>query len=224
MSADRDILEREGRIWLRNALNGKDLADFDALLNTGSKPGQRLSIAESGSGLRSALGPKSRLSRSVQTVLPGARPVRMVSFNKTPEQNWGVPWHQDRIIAVKEKQDVSDFAGWSCKGGQWHCEPPVELPERMIFVRVHLDDTDTENGCLEIALRSHGRGGISAKDAVAQADTFETEVCRARRGDVLILKMLLLHRSLPAIEPTSRRTFRMDYSVDTLPTPLRWAL
>jgi hypothetical protein len=32
----------------------------------------------------------------------GAKPVRAILFNKTPEANWSLAWHQDRTICVKE--------------------------------------------------------------------------------------------------------------------------
>lgn len=43
----------------------------------------------------------------VQDVLgPSARVVRGLFFDKTPDANWTVPWHQDRSIAVREKVDL----------------------------------------------------------------------------------------------------------------------
>ncbi len=35
-----------------------------------------------------------------------ARPARVLFFDKTPESNWAVPWHQDRTIAVKQRIDT----------------------------------------------------------------------------------------------------------------------
>ncbi|MEP3276328.1 MAG: phytanoyl-CoA dioxygenase family protein [Stappiaceae bacterium] len=218
-----ESFEREGRLWLRNALDTEDLAALDADQCDEAKPGQRLSISKKGKGMDTLIGAGSALSNCIERVLPGARPVRLVSFNKSPSNNWGVPWHQDRVIAVNQKHAVPGFENWSCKGGQWHCEPPVSLLEGMIFVRVHLDDADEKNGCLEIAPGSHRLGCVGAAEAADHSKKCETEICRARRGDVLILKMLVLHRSLPATEPSSRRTYRIDYSAEALPSPLNWS-
>ena len=35
--------------------------------------------------------------------------VRGILFNKTPDSNWKVVWHQDRTIAIRERKDVAHF-------------------------------------------------------------------------------------------------------------------
>ncbi len=70
----------------------------------------------------------------------GARPVRAVLFNKAPESNWALGWHQDRTICVRARRDVAGFANWTVKQGMLHVEPPFGLLERMATMRVHLDD------------------------------------------------------------------------------------
>jgi len=39
-----------------------------------------------------------------------AFPVRGIPFDKTPNANWKVPWHQDLTIAVAEKKQREGFA------------------------------------------------------------------------------------------------------------------
>lgn len=41
----------------------------------------------------------------------GSQPeiVRVIFFDKTPDKNWLVTWHQDKTILVNSK---SDIAGW----------------------------------------------------------------------------------------------------------------
>ncbi len=92
----------------------------------------------------------------------------------------------------------------------------------MLFVRVHLDDNDNHNGAMKIALGSHRRGAVLAQDAEAVAQQFPIEVCRAKRGDVLILNMLTLHASTPSESDRPRRVFRLDYAGFELPEPLAW--
>lgn len=38
-----------------------------------------------------------------------AFPVRGILFDKTPQANWKVPWHQDVTIAVEQRVDVEGF-------------------------------------------------------------------------------------------------------------------
>jgi hypothetical protein len=67
-------------------------------------------------------------------------PIRAIFFNKSPEVNWLVTWHQDLTIAVKERIELPGFGPWSIKEGVPHVQPPIECLEQMLAVRVHLDD------------------------------------------------------------------------------------
>jgi hypothetical protein len=51
--------------------------------------------------------------------------VRGILFNKTPDANWKVVWHQDRTIAVRERKNVAGFGPWSIKAGVQHVQPPA---------------------------------------------------------------------------------------------------
>jgi len=210
-----------GFTWLRGALDEAELAPFDRAAALRARPGARLSPDPD---LAAVLAPGGALGRAVNALLPGARPVRLIAFDKTPENNWGVPWHQDRVIAVRDRADAIGYSAWSRKAGVWHCEPPADILSRMLFLRVHLDDQQTANGAMQIAPGSHLLGRILAADAARCAKEFEALTCDARRGDVLVLDMLTLHRSLPSTSPAPRRVFRVDYAAVELPFPLAWAL
>jgi hypothetical protein len=75
-----------------------------------------------------------------------AMAVRGILFDKTPEANWKVAWHQDLTIAVRERIDLPDFGRWSTKAGILHVQPPSGILERMLAVRIHLDDCPADNG------------------------------------------------------------------------------
>ena len=215
-----DEFEESGRVWFRNAISEEDLALFDNPTSATAKAGRRLDVS---AALRAALSEESSLLRAVQRLTPKAMAVRIVAFNKSERANWGVPWHQDRVIAVAEKVDVAGYTNWTNKSGTWHCEPPQSILDEMLFVRVHLDDTDQSNGAMEIAVGSHSVGIVPAAKAEEMANTHPIETCVARRGDVLILKMLTLHSSKPAKVPSGRRVLRIDFSASQLPPPLSWS-
>jgi hypothetical protein len=147
---------------------------------------------------------------------------RVVWFRKDARANWGVPWHQDRVIAVDERHDVPGFTNWSRKGAHWHCQPPMDLFRHMRFVRVHLDDCNAENGAMEVARGSEAQGLVPEVDAAAIAGRYPTEICSACRGDIQVLPMLVLHRSRPATLDAPRRALRLDYALTDLPFPLAW--
>lgn len=221
MRPDVVELENEGRAWVRGALDVLDLADLDRALRMQDAPGARMNWNQE---LLHTIGETSRLTQLAGELLPGARPVRIVVFDKSLNKNWQVPWHQDRVIAVREKHEVWGFDNWTNKAGMWHVEPPIELLRNMIFARVHLDDTDECNGCLELVPGSHRHGKINAEDALKLAQRATREICKAQRGDVVFVKALALHRSLPSRRNVGRRTLRVDYCAERLPEPLEWAL
>src|SRR5437762_3104022 len=37
--------------------------------------------------------------------------VRAIFFDKVPDANWSLFWHQDNVIAVKERREVPGFVG-----------------------------------------------------------------------------------------------------------------
>lgn len=204
-------------LWLRNALSPDELQALDRVADPSGRPGARIdwtdpAIAPAFAPVTAALAPH----------LPGARLTRVVWFTKDAQANWGVPWHQDRVIAVANRHDLPGFTNWSLKQGHWHCEPPLPLFADMRFVRVHLDDCDDANGAMEIATGSDAEGLIRESQAAEVAARYPTELCRARRGDIQILPMLVLHRSRPATTDAPRRALRLDYTLADLPAPLSW--
>lgn len=205
--------ERDGRTWMRGVVRA---AAIEALA-TAFDGERRLHHCDLD---RDAL---AAITSAAATVLPGARAVRVVAFDKSAEENWTLGWHQDRAVALAEKADVTGFGNWSRKQGVWHAEPPIETLERMIFARVHLDATNQENGCLQLAIGSHARGKVSAADAQRAAEEHPIEFCVGEPGDVLFVKALTLHRSGPSRSASRRRTLRIDFCAEALPAPLEWA-
>lgn len=207
------MLEQEGRVWFRRALSDSNLSELDAAAAFEGKPGERITT----------LNALERTDELARQLLPNARAVRVVAFNKTEANNWTLPWHQDRVVALRERIETPGFANWTNKAGIWHAEPPIELLERMVFARIHLDPADVENGCLQLALGTHARGKIAAADAEVFARAAAIEDCVADRGDVLFAKALILHRSSPSRTNAGRRAIRIDYCAEQLPPLLGWA-
>lgn len=208
-------LDIEGRVWFRAALDDHAVRAVAGAILDESVPGQRL---QRGGALSSALEPIHHLAADL---LIGARPVRIVAFNKSEGMNWSLPWHQDRVIAVRDRVDVHGYMNWTRKDGVWHVEPPIDVLQRMIFLRVHIDPATEDNGAMQIAPGSH-RQLVAAGNATEVAAAHTPETCTADCGDVLAAKALILHRSAPSTSQASRRALRIDYSADSLPAPLQW--
>lgn len=152
----------------------------------------------------------------------GAKPVRAILFNKTPETNWSLAWHQDRTICVKLKREVSGFGPWTVKSGMNHVAPPFDLLTRMVTLRAHLDDVPAPNAPLLIAPGSHTFGRIPVGDVDEIVTRCGKKACLAEAGDVWLYSTPILHASDAASAPTNRRVLQVDFAAEALPDGLEW--
>jgi ectoine hydroxylase-related dioxygenase (phytanoyl-CoA dioxygenase family) len=151
-----------------------------------------------------------------------ARPVRAVLFDKTPQANWPLGWHQDRTIAVRRKVDVAGFGPWSVKAGVPHVEPPFAVTAGMATLRLHLDPVGPDNAPLLIAPGSHRCGRVPAADIAAVVRQSGIVACLAEAGDAWLYATAILHASEAAAAPCRRRVLQVDYTNSTLPGGLEW--
>ena len=151
-----------------------------------------------------------------------AKPVRAILFNKSPDSNWSLAWHQDRTICVKEMREVPGFGPWTIKSGMHHVAPPFELLARMVTLRAHLDDVPATNAPLLVAPGSHNFGRIPVSDVDEIVRRCGTRACLAEAGDVWLYATPILHASEAASAPTSRRVLQVDFAAETLPSGLEW--
>ncbi len=144
----------------------------------------------------------------------------MLYFDKPPERTWSLPWHKDLTIAVRDNTPASQvFARPTTKAGVPHVEASREVLERMLTLRIHLDDTDEENGALCVQPGSHHSG----KAAVASDQP--AVVVRAAAGDVLAMRPLVAHASgssRPGCE-RHRRVLHLEFAGQRhLPDGYHW--
>src|SRR5271165_6791394 len=81
--------------------------------------------------------------------------VRGIFFNKNPKANWKVTWHQDCVIAVREKLNIEGWGPWSRKADVIHVRPAPAVLQQMLAIRIHLDDCKEDNGPLRVIPGSH---------------------------------------------------------------------
>jgi hypothetical protein len=148
--------------------------------------------------------------------------VRAILFDKTPDANWKVPWHQDLTIAVRERREVEGFGPWTVKAGVIHVQPPASVLETMLSVRIHLDTCHAENGALRVLAGSHRAGRLNADQIQDWRGRCMAETCVVAAGGVLLMRPLLLHASSAATSPMRRRVIHIDYAADSLPGGLQW--
>ena len=151
-----------------------------------------------------------------------ARPVRGLLFDKPPAANWSVPWHQDLTIAVRERIEAEGYGPWSVKAGIPHVQPPVPVLERMLAVRLHMDDADDSNGALKVLPGSHRHGRLSPDRIAEWKGRQRPVVCPVPRRGAMVMRPLLLHASETARDPRPRRVLHLEFSADALPGGLTW--
>ena len=147
--------------------------------------------------------------------------VRAIFFDKVPDANWSLFWHQDNVVSVAQRSDAPGFTGWSCKAGVWQVQPPAHVLARMVAVRVHLDDSGPENGPLRVLPGSHRFGWLDD-----QLDAWKRRVpeviCTVGCGGIVAMCPLTLHASSPSQDPSHRRVIHIEYACDNLPEGLEW--
>lgn len=147
--------------------------------------------------------------------------VRATFFDKVPGANWNLRWHQDGVIAVRERIETPGFTAWSQKAGVWQVRPPEGVLAGMLAIRVHLDDCPRQNGALRVLAGSHQRL-LDRGEIVADKSLFREYVCEVGCGGVVAMRPLALHASSSAESPVNRRVIHLEYAAADLPTPLAW--
>ena len=148
--------------------------------------------------------------------------VQSTLFDKSPTKNWLVSLHQDLSIPVKSRVDSPDCSGWSEKEGQVYVQPPVDVLEQLVAVRVHIDDCPAESGALRVVPKSHLEGRLDRGRAEElRKQNGETAVPVAR-GGALVMQPLILHASSKATSRDSRRVLHFVFGPPTLPLGLEW--
>lgn len=148
--------------------------------------------------------------------------VKATLFDKTAGSNWRVQWHQDRVIAVRERLDVDGYGPWSVKNGVVHVEPPANILERMLAVRVQLDDCGPDNGPLRVIPRSHEQGKLSSDEIARVVATSAQVQLAVPRGSILFMRPLLVHASSPAVRAEHRRVLHIELAPPDAIRPLQW--
>jgi len=165
-----------------------------------------------------ALHRHSGIAQLVEPILgEQAMLVRGLMFDKSPESNWGIFWHQDLSIAVRQREDVPDFGPWSIKAGIQHVQPPPHILQKMLTVRLHLDDCQESNGALRVLPGSHQSSRLNT----LQQNT-DPATCGVTSGGAVLMRPLLLHSSHRATDPARRRVIHLEFAAEPLPEPLQW--
>jgi ectoine hydroxylase-related dioxygenase (phytanoyl-CoA dioxygenase family) len=147
--------------------------------------------------------------------------VKSIYFDKPETSNWFVSYHQDLTISVNQKVEIPGFGPYTKKHDQFAVQPPLNILESNFTIRIHLDDTNEENGALKVIPNSHSKG-IYRPETIDWS--IEKEVsCNVARGSIMIMKPLLLHSSGRTTNNQKRRVIHLEFSNQLLPKELQWS-
>lgn len=147
--------------------------------------------------------------------------VKSIYFDKPAGSNWFVSYHQDLTISVDKKIKIEGFDYWSEKQNQFAVQPPLHFLEQGFTARIHLDNTDENNGALRVIPGFHLKGIYRSK---AIDWNVEKEVtCNVPKGGIMIMRPLLLHASSRTTNDQKRRVIHIEFNNQLLPDPLQWS-
>lgn len=147
--------------------------------------------------------------------------VKSIYFDKPENSNWFVSYHQDLTISVDKKLEIEGFGPWTTKQNQFAVQPPLDILQDNFTIRIHLDNTNEDNGALKVVPTSHLKG-IYRPETIDW--TVENEItCSVKKGGIMIMKPLLLHSSSRTTNNNKRRVLHIEFSRSSLPDNLNWA-
>lgn len=147
--------------------------------------------------------------------------VKSIYFDKPEKSNWYVSYHQDLTISVDKKLDINGFGPWTTKQNQFAVHPPIDYLKNIFTIRIHLDDTNENNGALKVVPNSHSKEIYRPETINWNVET--EEICSVKKGGIMIMKPLILHGSNRTTNHQKRRVIHIEFSNMELPEDITWS-
>ena len=147
--------------------------------------------------------------------------VKSIYFDKPEKSNWYVSYHQDLTISVDKKLDLKGFGPWTTKQNQFAVQPPIDYLKNIFTIRIHLDNTDENNGALKVVPNSHRKEIYRPETIDWNVET--EEICSVNKGGIMIMKPLILHGSNRTTNNQKRRVIHIEFSNMELPEEINWS-
>ena len=100
-------------------------------------------------------------------------------------------------------------------------QPPLDFLENNFTIRIHLDNTDENNGALKVIPKSHLKGEYRAEKINWETET--ESICRTLKGGIMIMRPLLMHSSSRTTNNAKRRVVHIEFSDKELNNGLNWS-
>ena len=224
-------LKRNGYAILENIYTGKEVGRMLSMINRATEDAERFPRSAEVFAVRCLLREVPKLKEvifnaNLRTLIregfgEGYFLTKAIYFDKPPQSNWYVRWHQDVPINVNKKEELENFGGWTNKKGLNSVCPPLEYLQSAFTIRIHLDDTDEKNGALKVVPKSHF-SILSNEEIAALRESSESKCCKVLKGGVQLMKPLTLHASSKTENNQHRRVIHLEFNRLELPGELDW--
>ena len=143
---------------------------------------------------------------------------KAIYFDKPGASNWFVGYHQDLSISVQDKVDVKNYTNWTFKKEQYGVQPPIKILQDTITVRIHLDNTNKDNGALKVIPKSHLKGIIRTDSKGCKIEN--EQICEVKKGGIMLMNPLTMHASNRTTNNKQRRVIHLEFNKHTLTAQL----
>jgi Phytanoyl-CoA dioxygenase (PhyH) len=142
----------------------------------------------------------------------GASPFRATLFDKSPDPNWLVVWHQDTALPLLSRREAPGWGPWSVKKAVIYAHAPATALSQILALRVHVDDSTSTNGPLHVLPRTHFLGVLDDATIHGLSASIPPSDCLVPAGGVLAKRPLIVHSSSKSQSQASRRVLHIEYA------------
>jgi ectoine hydroxylase-related dioxygenase (phytanoyl-CoA dioxygenase family) len=93
-----------------------------------------------------------------------------------------------------------------------YAHAPREALEKIVALRLHLDDSNASNGPLRVLPGTHRSGVLTDEEVHRLAEGISAVECLVERGGVVIMRPLVVHASSKATSEQPRRVLHIEYA------------
>lgn len=142
----------------------------------------------------------------------GTIPFRATLFDKSPASNWLIMWHQDTALPLLDKKESEGWGPWSIKDGVTYAHAPAKALEKVLAVRLHLDDSKLHNGPLRILPGTHNAGVLTDEEVHKLSEKVQAVECPVPAGGAILMRPLVVHASSKSTSGEPRRVIHIEYA------------
>jgi len=214
MKSTRAEIEQRGFSIFRVMFSAREMENLAREL-------ERSELRRSKAGIRHALRHEGirdlaadpRLLSLAREIL-GHEPIafRATLFDKSHRANWLVVWHQDTALPIRERHDAPGWGPWSVKDGIAYAHAPASALRQVVAIRVHLDESDQDNGPLRVLPGTQIKGILTDDDIEELVGSIAPVDCLVPRGGVLAMRPLIVHASSKSRSQAPRRIVHIEYA------------